>query len=84
MPLALSIRQARHQAGMPPGDAAFDGRLVLHQVFGMLVDAAALHSTPSPVVIDGVVSYTLRAVLALEPARKLVADHTDLVGAQNV
>lgn len=66
-PLALSIGEARHQAGLHRGDAALDGRLVLHQVFGMLVDAAALHSPPSPAVIDGVVSYTLRAVLAPEP-----------------
>jgi AcrR family transcriptional regulator len=70
-PLALSIRQARHQAGQASGDAALDGRLVLHQVFGILVDAAALNSTPSPAVIDGVVSYTLRAVLAAEPARRV-------------
>jgi AcrR family transcriptional regulator len=69
-PLALSIGEARHQAGLPPGDATLDGRLVLHQIFGMLVDAAALHAPPSPAVIDGVVSYTLRAVLAAEPARR--------------
>ena len=68
-PLALSIREARQQAGLPPGDPGLDGRLVLHQVFGMLIDAAALHSPPSPAVIDHVVSYTLRAVLAPEPAR---------------
>jgi AcrR family transcriptional regulator len=67
-PLALSIREARQQAGLPPGDAALDGRLVLHQVFGILVDAAALHSPPSPAVVDGVVSYTVRAILASEPS----------------
>jgi AcrR family transcriptional regulator len=66
-PLATAIRQARHQAGLLPGDAALDGRLVLHQVFGMLIDAAALRTPPAPVVIDGVVSYTLRATLAPDP-----------------
>jgi AcrR family transcriptional regulator len=39
-PLASAIREARHQIGLPPGDVALDGRLVLHQVFGMLIDAA--------------------------------------------
>jgi AcrR family transcriptional regulator len=63
-PLTASIREARQQAGLPPGDAALDGRLVLHQIFGMLIDAAALHASPTPAIIDGVVSYTLRAVLA--------------------
>jgi AcrR family transcriptional regulator len=66
-PLAGAIREARHRARLQPGDAALDGRLVLHQVFGMLIDAAALHTQPSPVLIDGVVSYTLRAVLASAP-----------------
>jgi AcrR family transcriptional regulator len=62
-PLARAIAEARAAAGVAPGDAATDARLVHHQVFGMLIDAAALRQTSDPSIVDAVASYTLRATL---------------------
>jgi AcrR family transcriptional regulator len=62
-PLARAIAEARTAAGVAPGDAATDARLVHHQVFGMLIDAAALRQTSDPSIVDAVASYTLRATL---------------------
>ena len=69
-PLQAAIAEARQAAGLSAGDPALDSRLALNQVFGILVDAAAMAAPPSADVIDGVVSYTLRAVLGSEPARR--------------
>jgi AcrR family transcriptional regulator len=69
-PLQVAITDARAALGLPAGDAALDSRLALHQVFGILVDAAAIGLPPSRDVIDGVVSYTLRAVLSSETTRR--------------
>ncbi len=64
VPLADAVASARTAAGLPVGDAAGDARLVLHQVFGMLIDAAALRAPVGDDVVSQVVDYTLRAVLA--------------------
>jgi AcrR family transcriptional regulator len=63
-PLVAAIASARKDAGLPPGDPPGDARLVLHQVFGMLIDAAALRTPIGDDTVHRVVDYTLRAVLA--------------------
>jgi AcrR family transcriptional regulator len=62
--LADAIAAARAEARLPPGDPAGDARLAFHQVFGMLVDHAALRTTTTPTTVSRVAGYTLRAVLA--------------------
>jgi len=61
--LADAVAAARLEAGLPPGDAAGDARLAYHQVFGMLVDRAALHRRSEAATVAAVADYTLRAVL---------------------
>lgn len=63
-PLEQAVGAARLERGQPVGDAAGDARLVLHQVFGMLVDAAALRRRVTPATVAAVVDFTRRAVLA--------------------
>lgn len=61
--LADAVAAARLEAGLPPGDAAGDARLAYHQVFGMLVDRAALRRRSEAATVAAVADYTLRAVL---------------------
>jgi AcrR family transcriptional regulator len=62
-PLTAAIRAAKKAAGLPAGSAAEDARLAMHQVFGMLIDLAALRRPADPRVAKAVASYTLRAAL---------------------
>ena len=73
VPMEQAILDARRRAGDPSGHAAIDARLALHQIFGILVDAAAVRTPPARRTIDAVVSYTLRAVLGAEVAPAPVA-----------
>jgi AcrR family transcriptional regulator len=66
-PLEHAIAEARADAGLPAGDPGADARLALHQVFGMILDAAAVGTPPSRQTIGAVVSYTMRAVLGAMP-----------------
>ncbi len=66
-PLVDAITQARVDAELPAGDAALDARLVLQQVMGLLVDAAALRRRVDDTTAQSVASYTLRAVLGPTP-----------------
>jgi hypothetical protein len=59
-PLRTAITEARELDGLPTDAFEVDARLVLHQVFGMLIDAAAMRRRVDP---DVVVSYTRRAAL---------------------
>lgn len=63
-PLVAAVAEARAEAGLPPGDPSGDARLALHQVFGMLIDAAALRTPVGGDTVGRVVDYTLRAVLS--------------------
>jgi AcrR family transcriptional regulator len=69
-PLQTAISEARAAAGLPAGDPALDSRLALNQVFGILIDSAAMGSAPTADLIDAVVSYTVRATLGPEPAQQ--------------
>ena len=69
LPLQAAMSDARTAAGLGPGDPALDSRLALHQVFGILIDAAAVAVPPTPEVVDGVIGYTLRAALGTSPMR---------------
>jgi hypothetical protein len=62
-PLAAAIGDAQRAAGLSADAAATDARLAMHQVFGILIDRAALRLRSDPPTIDAVTSYTLRAVL---------------------
>ena len=62
-PLADAITDARTAAGLPVGSATEDARLAMHQVFGILIDHAALRRRTDRRLVDAVSSYTLRAVL---------------------
>lgn len=64
VPLESAIAEARKLAGLSTDGAPFDARLVLHQVFGILIDTAALRQRTNPAIVDAVASYTLRAVLS--------------------
>lgn len=66
-PLEQAITDARAAAGLPEGDAALDARLALQQVFGLLVDSAALRRRVDEATVETVASYTRRAVLGTEP-----------------
>jgi AcrR family transcriptional regulator len=66
-PLQVAITDARRAADVDEGDPAIDARLALSQVFGLLVDAAALGDPPSAATVDATVAYTLRAVGVGEP-----------------
>jgi AcrR family transcriptional regulator len=62
-PLAAAIADAQAAAGLAPDAAATDARLVLHQVFGLLIDSAALRRRSRREDAAAVAAYTLRAVL---------------------
>jgi AcrR family transcriptional regulator len=65
-PLAVAIRAAKKENGLAPGSASEDARLAMHQVFGMLIDLAALRRRSDPRMVKSVASYTLRAVLCAD------------------
>jgi AcrR family transcriptional regulator len=67
LPLQAAMADARTATGLAPGDSALDSLLALHQVFGILIDAAAVGAPPTPAVVDAVVDYTLRAALGTTP-----------------
>ncbi len=69
VPMSAAIAEARAAAGLDTATAASDARLALHQIFGMLIDAAAVRRPVATDDIEAVVSYTLRAVLAESPPR---------------
>jgi hypothetical protein len=62
-----AITDARTAAGFPVGSVADDARLAMHQVFGMLIDRAALRRRSDRRLVDAVSAYTLRAVLQADP-----------------
>jgi AcrR family transcriptional regulator len=62
-PLTAAIRAAKKATGLPAGSAPQEARLAMHQVFGMLIDLAALRSPADPRTVNAVAAYTLRAVL---------------------
>jgi AcrR family transcriptional regulator len=62
-PLAAAIAEARAANGLQPTDHLTDARLVHHQVYGVLVDRAAVRRTSERREVDAVVDYTHRAVL---------------------
>ena len=66
--LADAVREAREVAGLPAQGAEQDARLAMHQVFGILIDHAALRRPCTADLVDAVASYTLRAVLHPVPA----------------
>jgi AcrR family transcriptional regulator len=71
LPLQAAIADARTATGLAPGDSALDSRLALHQVFAILIDAAAVGMPPTPGVVEGVVDYTLRAALGTSLGRRI-------------
>ena len=64
VPLESAIAEASKLAGLSTERAALDARLVLHQVFGILIDTAAMRQRTNPDVVDAVASFALRAVLS--------------------
>jgi AcrR family transcriptional regulator len=67
-PLAEAIGEARRVTGFADTSTAeADARLAMQHVFGILVDRAALRLRSGPEIIEAVVAYTQRAVLAPPP-----------------